>query len=143
MIKNIKKIYIRYAEVINYLIFGVLTTIVSLVTYYLCVFTFLNPENAFELQLANILSWIFAVIFAYLTNRKYVFKSNEKDKLKEGIKFFTSRLLTLGIDMFVMFLGVTILNLNNKIIKLVSQILVIVGNYVFSRLFVFKKTDNN
>lgn len=141
MLKNIKKIYMKYVEIINYLIVGVLTTIVSLATYYICVLTFLNPENAFQLQTANILSWIFAVIFAYFTNRKYVFKSKEKNKLKEACKFVISRLLTLGMDMFVMFLGVTVLNLNDKIIKLISQFVVTVGNYVFSKLFVFKKTD--
>ncbi len=141
MLKQIKAIYIKYAEIINYLIVGVLTTIVSLATYYICVLTFLNPENAFELQTANIISWIIAVIFAYFTNRKYVFKSKEKNKLKEASKFVVSRLLTLGMDMFVMFLGVTVLHLNDKIIKLISQVVVTVGNYVLSKLFVFKKTD--
>lgn len=143
MINNIKNIYLKYEEIINYLIVGVLTTIVSLATYYICVLTFLNPENATQLQIANIISWIIAVIFAYFTNRKYVFKSNEQNKLKEGAKFASSRILTLIMDMLVMFIGVTLLNLSDKIFKLVSQVVVTIGNYVFSKLFVFKKTDKN
>ena len=81
--EKIKELYIKYKEIINYLIFGVLTTVVSLIVYYLSVFTFLNPENAFELQIANILSWIAGVAFAYFTNRKFVFESKENNKLKD------------------------------------------------------------
>ena len=136
--KNIIKMYKKYKEIINYLIVGGLTTVVSLLTYYICVYTFLNPENAFELQLANIISWIIAVIFAYFTNRKFVFES-KNSKLKESIKFIGSRIITLLLDMLTMYIGVTLLLFNDKIIKLVSQIIVIVGNYIISKLFVFKK----
>ena len=133
------ELYKKYKEIINYLIFGVLTTVVSLATYYICVFTFLNPENPVELQIANIISWIFAVLFAYVTNRKYVFESKEKNMIKEGIKFSGSRLITLFLDMLVMWLGVTILGFSDKIMKMVSQVLIIIGNYIISKLFVFKK----
>ena len=133
------ELYKKYKEIINYLIFGVLTTVVSLATYYICVFTFLNPENPVELQIANIISWIFAVIFAYVTNRKYVFESKEKNKVKEAIKFVGSRVFTLILDMGVMWLGVTILGFSDKIMKMVSQVLIIIGNYIISKLFVFKK----
>ena len=103
------------------------------------IFTVLNPENAIQLQIANILSWVAGVAFAYITNRKYVFESNEKNKVKELGKFVTSRLVTLVLDMLIMFVGVTLLKGNDKIIKLISQVLVIIGNYVFSKIFVFKK----
>ena len=122
-----------------YLIFGVLTTVVSLAVYYALIFTVLNPENAIQLQIANILSWIAGVAFAYVTNRKYVFESKETNKVKELSKFVTSRLVTLFLDMFIMFIGVTCLKGNDKIVKLISQVLVIIGNYVFSKIFVFKK----
>lgn len=138
MINNVKKLFQKYKEIINYLIVGILTTLLSLLIYYLCVFTFLNPNNAMQLQIANILSWISGVTFAYFTNRKYVFKSVEKNKLKEASKFVASRLLTLGLDMFVMFLGVTIYKFNDKFIKLISQVLITIGNYIFSKIFVFK-----
>lgn len=126
-------------EVIMYLIFGVLTTVVSLLVYCGCIYTFLNPENAVQLQIANIISWIAGVAFAYITNRKFVFESNESNQLKEISKFVTSRLATLFLDMIIMFIGVTCLHGNDKIVKLISQVLVIIGNYIFSKLFVFKK----
>ena len=136
---NIKELYLKYKEIVNYLIFGVMTTVVSLATYYICVYTFLNPDNSFQLQIANIISWIVGVAFAYITNRKFVFESQNKDKVKEAGKFIMSRITTLLIDMFIMFLGVTILKFNDKIIKLISQVLVIVMNYVLSKIIVFKK----
>ncbi len=126
-------------EVIMYLIFGVLTTVVALVVYYGLIYTILNPENAIQLQIANIISWVAGVAFAYVTNRKFVFESKEENKLKEISKFVTSRIGTLLLDMLVMFIGVTLLKQNDKIIKIVSQILVIIGNYILSKLFVFKK----
>ena len=133
----IKKVCTK--EVILYVVFGVLTTIVSLVTYYICVGTFLNAENAIQLQIANIIAWIISVAFAYITNRKFVFESTNKNKLGEATKFVTSRIATLLMDMFIMFLGVTLLKLNDGIIKIISQVIVIVANYVFSEIFVFKK----
>lgn len=126
-------------EFIFYLIFGVLTTIVSLSVYYFCVLTFLNPNNAFQLQIANILSWILAVAFAYVTNRKFVFESKDPNKLKELIKFVTARLFTLFLDMLVMFILVTLLHFNDKISKLISQVIITISNYIFSKIFVFKK----
>lgn len=128
-------------EIILYLVFGVLTTVVSLAVYYASVLTFLNPDNAIQLQIANILSWIAGVTFAYFTNRKYVFESKEQNKLKEASKFVLARVATLVMDMAVMWLGVTILHGNDKIVKLISQVIVVVGNYVFSKLFVFTKKE--
>ena len=136
--QKIKELYLKYKEIINYLIFGVLTTIVSLVTYYALVYTIINPENAIQLQLANIISWIVSVIFAYVTNRKFVFESKNTNKVKEASSFAVSRLATLFMDMAIMFIGVTILKGSDKIIKLVSQVVVIVANYILSKLFVFK-----
>lgn len=136
---NLKTLYAKYKEVINYLIVGGLTTLVALAVYYISVLTFLDPNNAIQLQIANMLSWTVGVIFAYFTNRKYVFESKEKNKLKEATKFVGSRIITLFMDMFIMWLGVTILHGNDKIFKLVSQVAITVSNYVLSKLFVFKK----
>jgi putative flippase GtrA len=136
---QIKKIYLKYKEIINYLIVGGLTTVVSLAVYYLLVIIFLNPDDAFQLQIANIISWIAGVTFAYFTNRKFVFESKENNKLKEASKFVLARVITLVMDMLIMFLGVTVLHGNDKIMKLVSQIVITISNYVFSKIFVFKK----
>lgn len=140
---KIKELYLKYKEIINYLIFGVLTTVVSLVTYYICVYTILDPDNAVQLQIANVISWIISVAFAYITNRKFVFESKEKNKIKEASKFVTSRIATLLMDMAIMYVGVTVLRFNDKIMKLISQVVVIVMNYILSKILVFKKEKNN
>ena len=139
IIKKVWNLYKKYDEMINYLIVGGLTTVVSLGTYYFCVYTFLNPNNAFQLQIANIISWISCVTFAYFTNRIFVFKSKLTDKLKEAISFYGSRIATLLLEMGIMFVFVTILHFNDKIIKLVVQVVVVILNYVFGKFIVFKK----
>ena len=138
----IKKTYQKYKEIIKYLIFGVLTTIVSLLTYYLLVFTVLDPNNPLELQIANIISWITCVTFAYITNRIYVFNSKDKNITKEIIKFYSSRLTTLFLDMTIMFIFVTKLELNDKLIKIIVQIVIIILNYILSKLLVFKNNKS-
>lgn len=139
MINKCKKIYKKNEEIINYLIVGGLTTLISLLTYYLCVNTFLNPSDGIQLQIANIITWIVGVSFAYVTNRIFTFKSKEKNIVKECMTFVGSRILTLLLDMFVMFLLVTIFGWNDKISKIISQILVIMGNYIISKFVVFDK----
>ena len=133
----LKETYEQYKEIINYLIVGVLTTIVSLGVYYLCVFTFLNPDNAFQLQCANVISWIFAVMFAYIANRKYVFESKNPNILKEVSAFVSARVATLLMDMLSMFILVTCINMSDKIAKILVQIIVTVANYIFSKALVF------
>lgn len=137
-----RNLYNKYKEVINYLIFGVLTTIISLATYYILTFTLLNPSKSLELQIANIISWCVGVLFAYFTNRKFVFDSVNDNKIKEFITFIEARITTLILDMLIMFIFVTTLKLNDQIFKLVSQVLVIIGNYILSKLVVFKRYDN-
>ncbi len=126
-------------EIITYLIVGVLTTIVSLAVYYALVLTILDPYNPFQLQVANVVSWIAAVSFAYVTNRKYVFQSESEHIIKEAALFFCSRLSTLLIDMGMMFLMVTAAGINDKISKLAVQIVITIANYLFSKFFVFRE----
>lgn len=140
--KKIINLYKKYEEVINYIIVGGLTTFVSLATYYICVFTFLDPNNAFKLQIANIISWIFSVTFAYLTNRKFVFKSKNENKLKEASKFYLSRISTLMVDMFMMFVLVTVLSINDKLSKILVQFIILVLNYLFSKFLVFSNKED-
>lgn len=106
-------------------------------------FTVLDPKNSLQLQVAVVISWIAAVVFAYITNRIFVFKSKSKKILKEITSFFGARLLTLGLEMLIMWFFVTFLKLNSDlwvlIWTMVAQILVIIFNYIFSKLFVFKK----
>lgn len=138
-----KGLYHKYKEVIRYILVGGLTTLISLVIYYGCVVTFLNPKVPLELQTANILSWIGAVLFSYVCNRKYVFESDSKEVLKELVAFFVARFTTLVIDMMSMFFMVTVSSVNDKVAKLIVQVIVIVANYFFSKFFVFRKIKHS
>ncbi len=139
-----KELYNKYKEIINYVIVGGLTTVVSLAVYYALVLTVLNPDNPVQLQIANVISWIAAVTFAYFTNRRFVFESKTKgeEQTKEVISFYSARLGTLLMDMGIMFVGKTVLHINDKIVKLFVQVVVMVANYVISKLLVFKKSKN-
>ena len=136
------KSLITNREIISYLIVGVLTTIVSLAVYYGCVATFLDPNDAVQLQAANVFSWIASVTFAYFTNRKFVFQSKNTHVVKEAVSFYASRLVTLGIDMGLMFLFVSTLSMNDKVAKIIVQIIIIISNYLISKFIVFKKDKN-
>ena len=145
MIKKIyqtfKELYQKYKEIINYLIFGFLTTVISLGTYYLLTWAIFDPNNPIELQITNVISWITAVNFAYFTNRKYVFNSKNKKILSEMIKFYLARIVSLLVDMLLMYILVSRLKYNDKIMKVIVQIVVIVLNYVFSKVIIFKKSE--
>ena len=143
MINTIIKLIKKYGEIIRYGIFGVLTTVVSMATFYACVWTFLDGENAIQLQIANVISWIAGVTFAYVTNRKYVFMSNNENILAELVKFVSARVVTLLQDMAVMFILVTVLNGDCNFAKILSTILVIIINYVLSKVLVFKKNEES
>ena len=134
-----KKLIIKYKELILYLIFGVLTMIVSLSSYYLLTKTLLNPNKGIELQIANIISWVTCVTFAYITNRKYVFKSKNEKKIKEILSFYLSRISSLIVEMTLMYIFVTILNYSDSIMKLINQVIITILNYILSKLIVFKK----
>lgn len=136
---QIKQLYKKYEELILYLIIGVLTTVVSLGVYYACVLTVLDPQIAWQLQTANIVSWVAAVTFAYFSSRKIVFKSVRKDWLHEAAAFYSARVVTLLMDMAIMFLLVTVFKWNDKIVKLIVQVVVTVVNYLLSKILVFRK----
>ncbi|MCI5880164.1 MAG: GtrA family protein [Bacillales bacterium] len=141
--KKIISIYKKYEEIINYIIVGGLTTLVSLASKWILLFTVLDAASALELQIAVIISWICAVSFAYITNRIFVFKSNNKNILKEITSFFGARTLTLLLEMVIMWFFVTLLRMNSDtwvlIWTILSQFIILVLNYVFSKIFVFKK----
>lgn len=139
MIDKIKYLYKKYNEIIMYLIIGGLTTLINILAYFLVTHAFLNPKDKLELQIAEVIAWIIAVIFAYYTNKKYVFKVKRNKTLKEALSFFSSRIVTLLIEMVIMYIFVSLLNFDDKIIKIIAQIIVIILNYVFSKFIVFKK----
>ena len=137
----LKRLYLKYREIISYLIVGGLTTLVSLGVYYGCVFTVCDPDIAWQLQAANMISWIAAVTFAYFTNRRYVFRSQNKNKKKEAASFYISRITTLVMDMVCMFLMVTVAGISDKLAKLIVQIIVMAANYLLSKFLVFTRKE--
>ena len=133
---KIKELYFKYKEVINYLIFGVLTTVVSITVFYV-----FNKPLGLNEHVANIISWLCAVLFAYITNKLFVFESKTADRkelIKEIISFYGARLLTLGIEEAILFIGVSLLKIDSMFVKVAAQFIVIVANYVLSKLFIFK-----
>ncbi len=134
---SLLNVYTKYKEVILYLVFGVLTTIVSFVSYYFC-----SEVLHIHYLVSNIISWVLAVAFAYVTNRIWVFESKSNSlsaTLKEMFTFVNCRLLSGVIDMGVMFLLVDALGINDLYAKLFTQVIVVVLNYIFSKLIIFKK----
>lgn len=135
--KKLINIYKKYEEVINYLIVGGLTTVVSILIYAL--FTKLFHVNY---MISNLISWIGSVLFAYVTNKKFVFKSkceNKKKVFTEIYQFFKYRVFSFIIDVLLMYVLVELITFDDMIAKVIVQIVVIILNYVFSKLFVFKK----
>ena len=132
-------IYHKNEELWNYLIVGGLTTVVGYLSKVLLTISLFNPEKPLELQYAVVLSNVIAIVFAYLPNRIYVFKSKNNKIFKEFCTFFGSRVSTILLDMSMMWFFVTLLHLNYYVFALVTNILVIILNYLFSKIFVFKK----
>ena len=126
-------------EIIAYLIVGVLTTIVSMGIYFVLTATMLDPQKPVHLQTANVVSWVGAVSFAYVMSRRFVFQSRNPEVLKEMVSFFSARVVTLLLDMGLMFLFVTAGGMNDRIAKVIVQIAVIIANYLLSKLIVFRR----
>ncbi len=133
----IRKYWKKYREVIMYLVFGVLTTAVNILSYGLV--TRLFHQNEY---VANVIAWILSVAFAFITNKVFVFESKEKTRqviIKESFSFFGWRIVSLICDMSLMYLMLSILKWNDMISKILSNVIVVILNYVFSKLFVFNQ----
>lgn len=129
--------FLKYKAVLLYLLFGILTTVISI-----AVFGFFAEIVLLDPLISNILSWIFAVAFAFFTNRKWVFLSSGKPILKEAVSFCLGRLATLGFEEAVILIFITILHFNTMLVKTVAQIAVIILNYLISKYLIFKKKKN-
>lgn len=122
-------------ETFLYLIFGILTTIINIVSFFLF-------NKLFDYKLSNIIAFILAIIFAYITNKKYVFESKKEEKteiIKEFIFFIGSRLFTFVLDMLLMVLFIEGLFVNVLVSKVIVNVVVIILNYILSKKLVFKK----
>lgn len=137
--KNFIKILEKYKEVIMYLIFGVLTTVVNILVYYL----FKNIFNI-DYLISNIIAWILSVLFAYITNKIWVFEKKTagiNELIKEIVSFFSFRVLSGILDMGFMYITVSLLHFNDNLMKIIANIVVVILNYIFSKLFIFKKGE--
>ena len=127
----------KYSEVIAYLFFGVLTTLINLATFWI-LSTFFNLETI----AATVVAWIIAVVFAFITNKIWVFKSKTKtnqETTKEAVLFVIARLVTLGVEVILMWLMVDNFKQDKLIWKLLCNIITVILNYLFSKLIVFKE----
>jgi len=125
-------------EIIMYGIFGVLTTLVNIFVYFILVRVF-----NFHYLISTIISWIISVLFAYFTNKKYVFESKGNNYLKEIFAFIGFRILSGIIEIVLMYLFVDTLTFDDLISKVITNIVVVLLNYIFSKLFVFKNKSCN
>lgn len=164
--ETIKKYYTKYEEIIKYLFWGVMTTIVNFATFYILI-TILgtkegswnalvtdihkfveiigNIETSFGGNICNIIAVIISILFAYVTNRKFVFKDKahgRKAIIKEMSSFFACRLFTMIVDTAIYWIGCTALKFPALIVKLISQVVITILNYIFSKTIVFSKKLN-
>lgn len=124
---------IKNKEIVMYLLFGILTTMVNIVVYFVSV-----DILDINYLVSNAGAWFLSVLFAYITNRKYVFESDNSRVVSEVISFFCSRLTTGVLDMILMWGLVQFKVINDVIIKVIVNVIVIVSNYILSKLVVFK-----
>lgn len=134
LINKALKIYKDYKMPILYIVFGGLTTLINIVVYSLFYY-FVKIGNV----PSNIVAWIIAVIFAFITNKLYVFESKNASIWYELATFFACRLSTGLLDLGIMYLSVDVFSLNELIMKIISNVIVIVLNYIFSKVIIFKK----
>lgn len=128
----------KYHAILAYLVFGGLTTVINIL-----VFAVLNPLMNY--QIANIIAWFLSVLFAYITNKLWVFSSQTigfTALIREMSSFFTFRGLSLLMDIFMMWLGISVLRVNPVLTKIVDNVIVVVANYFFSKLYIFKSSKD-
>lgn len=125
----------KFREGLLYLFFGGCTTLVNIISF------FVLRKIKISIYVSNILAWLIAVIFAFVTNKLFVFESRGKsfqETFREGVSFFAFRIISLLFDMGIMYVLIDLLSSNEMIAKIFSNVFVVIINYVFSKLFIFK-----
>ena len=133
----LKRLIVKYWDILSYLFFGVLTTVVNYLVYIPCLYLLGIPA-----AVSNVIAWAVAVAFAFVTNKPFVFHSHDwsaKVVWPELGKFVGSRLASGGIETAIIFVTVDLLTWNGVIMKLIVSVLVIILNYIGSKLLVFRK----
>jgi len=136
-------LYKKHEEGINYLIFGFLAFVANMFVYWLVASLIgASPETPLLVQIATGVAWVSSVIFTYWTNHTFVFKTklhSFKEFVREFSSFVTARVITYGMEIILMYILPTVIGMDDLLAKLISNFVVIVSNYIFSKLFVFKK----
>lgn len=139
MIEWIKNFYSKHKDLVPYAFFGVCTTLVNMFVYWLCAHPLGLPVTA-----STVIAWVMSVLFAYLTNRKWVFHSQASTRgeiAREILYFYSCRLATGLLDLAIMYIFVDVLHFNDMVIKIASNVLVILLNYVASKLLIFRRKE--
>ena len=134
---KIRELAVKYRSIILYVVFGAMTTLVNMAAYWLC-FDVLGIPNV----PSTVIAWVLAVSFAFVTNKLWVFDSKSWDgrTLRHEIPaFFGARLLTGLLDVGIMYVTVDVMGWNGMVWKLISNVIVIILNYIASELFIFRK----
>ncbi|MGM9680514.1 MAG: GtrA family protein [Eubacteriales bacterium] len=138
--EKLKELYKKYKEQILYLVFGGFTTLVSMGSYWIC-----TEKAGLSITLSYWISWILAVLFAFVTNKLFVFdskKTSEKKTVFELLTFFACRIFTGLFANGFLKLTVDMLHWHNMLMKLISSVIEVVLNYIFSKLIVFRKKSS-
>lgn len=138
--KSIRNLYYKYEDLMLYLIFGVLTTVVSFLSQGVIVII-MGTETVLAVNVATGFSWVCAVTFAFFTNKKYVFKSltdTKKAFWTEVGTFYSARIVSLFLEIAIMNIFNFILAFNYWVVKICAQVFIVLSNYIFSKLVVFK-----
>lgn len=132
--------YINYKEMLLYVLFGGITTIISVFT-----FTIVYEFFSINEHVANVISWLLAVLFAFVTNRTWVFKDtldNNSSVLVQAISFYAGRFATLVVEELIIFVFISKLNFNAVSVKVATQVIILVLNYLVSKFFVFRQRSS-
>lgn len=127
----------HYYSILMYLVMGGITTFINIFVFWL-----FNSQFGLNYTIANIIAWFFSVLFAYVSNKFYVFESTNtslKTLIKEASSFFFFRVLSLFMDLIAMYVCISLLGINPLIAKIIANVIVLIANYGFSKFFIFKK----
>lgn len=136
---KIKALWLKYKSIIAYLFFGGVTTVINIGSFGL-----MASIWHWNYQFATVIAWVITVLVAYLTNKVWVFNSHYTTIaafFKELGSFFFFRLLTLILELIIMYIGVSLLKGNLIVVKIIDNVIVIIANYLFSKWYIFKTTD--
>lgn len=136
---KIRELLEKYWELISYAFWGVMTTLVNYVVYFIC-----TKAIGIDYLIANLIAWFVAVVFAFWVNKVYVFRSYQKDAktmVREFGTFVSARILSGILETGMLALFVEAMHFNDSVIKIIASVLVVIINYVLSKLIIFKKQE--